>query len=127
MLLALTPVAERAIEHLLFGEHAGRLPVASVGEADELEASVREQTADAVLISPQLSGLSTGHCERVRAMGLRLIGVALDEHDRQDLQSLRDRRDHHPGHRCRRAARRIAPGHATALPVAQRRRRPRAG
>lgn len=87
VLLALTPVAERAIEHLLFGDTPALTPVASVGEADELEATAGEQAADAVLISPQLSGLSTGHCERVRAMGLLLIGVALDDHDREHLKS----------------------------------------
>lgn len=87
VVLALTPVAERAVEHLLFGDTPTVVPVASVGEADELEATAREQTANAVLISPQLSGLTTGHCERVRATGLLLIGVALDDHDRQHLQS----------------------------------------
>jgi Flp pilus assembly CpaE family ATPase len=87
VVLALTPVAERAVEHLLFGDTPTVVPVASVGEADELEATAREQTADAVLISPQLSGLSTGHSERVRATGLLLVGVALDDHDRDDLQS----------------------------------------
>jgi MinD-like ATPase involved in chromosome partitioning or flagellar assembly len=87
VVLALTPVAERAVEHLLFGDTPVVVPVASVGEADELEATARDQTADAVLISPQLSGLTTGHCERVRAMGLLLIGVALDDNDRQHLQS----------------------------------------
>jgi hypothetical protein len=87
VVLALTPVAERAVEHLLFGDTQTVVPVASVGEADELEATAREQTADAVLISPHLSGLSTGHCERVRATGLLLVGVALDDHDRDDLQS----------------------------------------
>jgi Flp pilus assembly CpaE family ATPase len=87
VLLALTPIAERAIEQLLFGENPPVAPVASVGEADELEAAAQEQTAIAVLISPQLSGLSTGHCERVRAAGLRLVGVALDQHDEQALQA----------------------------------------
>lgn len=89
VVLALTPVAERAIEHLLFGEHAPLTPVASVGEADELETTAKEEpVAVAVLVSPQLSGLNTGHCERVRASGLRLVGVALDEHDTEMLRAL---------------------------------------
>lgn len=116
VVLALTPVAERAVEHLLFGDTPVVVPVASVGEADELEASVREQTANAVLISPQLSGLSNGHCERVRAMGLLLIGVALDDHDRQDLQSFAVDSiiapDTDPADLLA-----IAPGHAEAVPV----------
>lgn len=88
VLLALTPVAERAIEHLLFGDTPAVVPIASVGEADELETTAQaHRDAAAVLLSPQLSGLSTGHCERVRARGLRLIGVALDEHDEHALRS----------------------------------------
>lgn len=88
VLLALTPLAERAIEPLLFGADAAVTPLGSVAEADELRRAAQENAARAVLISPGLSGLTTGHCERARAAGLRLIGVALDEHDRHSLHAL---------------------------------------
>jgi hypothetical protein len=87
VVLALTPVAERAIEPWLFGESAGVAPVASVGEADELDRAT-DPGAAAVLISAGLSGLTTAHLERARARGLRLVGVALDEHDHHILTSL---------------------------------------
>ena len=87
VVLALTPIAERAIEPLLFGAEAAVQPFASVGEADELEHAVRP-SADAVLVSPDLSGLTPGHCARVRARGARLVGIALDEHDRRALAAL---------------------------------------
>jgi Flp pilus assembly CpaE family ATPase len=87
-LLALTPIAERAIEPLLFGDDAPAILVSSVAEADELEREARESRAAAALISPQLSGLTGGHCARVRAAGLRLVGLALDERDREALNVL---------------------------------------
>jgi hypothetical protein len=88
VVLALTPVVERAIEPWLFGEHAAVAPIGSVGEADELERSTTAPGLSAVLISPGLSGLTTAHLERARAHGLRLVGIALDEHDEQALNSL---------------------------------------
>jgi len=88
VLLALTPLAERAIEPLLFGEDAAVTPLGSVAEADELTRAAQEHSARAILVSPGLAGLSAGHCERARAAGLRLIGIALDEHDRHCLQAL---------------------------------------
>jgi hypothetical protein len=88
VVLALTPVAERAIEPWLFGEQAAVAPMGSIGEADELERSATEPGLSAVLISPGLSGLTTAHLERARAHGLRLVGIALDEHDEHALSSL---------------------------------------
>lgn len=85
VVLALSPIAERQIEPLLFGEQALLEPVASASEADELERLSCEQDARAVLLSPGLSGLTTGHVERVRATGLRVIGVALDEREQHAL------------------------------------------
>jgi len=87
VVLALTPIAERAIEPLLVGPEAAVQPLASVGEADELEHAVGP-TADAVLVSPDLSGLTSGHCARVRARGARLVGIALDDEDRRALAAL---------------------------------------
>ncbi len=68
VVLALTPVAERAIEPLLFGAHAVVEPLASVGEADELDHELGPHT-EAVLLSPDLSGLTPAHCVRARARG----------------------------------------------------------
>src|SRR5207247_1584372 len=87
VVLALTPVAERAIEPLLFGAQAVVEPLASVGEADELDHELGP-TTEAVLLSPDLSGLTSAHCVRARARGARLVGIALDEGDRQALSAL---------------------------------------
>jgi Flp pilus assembly CpaE family ATPase len=87
VVLALTPVAERAVEPLLFGAQAVVEPLASVGEADELDHELGPNT-EAVLLSPDLSGLTPAHCVRARARGARLVGIALDEHDRQALSAL---------------------------------------
>jgi hypothetical protein len=88
VVLALTPVAERAIEPWLFGEQAAVAPIRSVAEADELKRSTAEPGLSAILISPGLSGLTTAHLERARARGLRLVGIALDEHDERALSAL---------------------------------------
>ena len=87
VVLALAPVAERAIEPLLFGAQALVEPLASVGEADELDHELGPNT-EAVLLSPDLSGLTPAHCVRARARGARLVGIALDEHDRKALSAL---------------------------------------
>src|SRR5919201_749909 len=87
VVLALAPVAERAIEPLLFGAGAVVEPLASVGEADELDHELGPNT-EAVLLSPDLSGLTPAHCVRARARGARLVGIALDENDRQALGAL---------------------------------------
>jgi Flp pilus assembly CpaE family ATPase len=88
VVLALTPLAERAIEPLLFGGRA-RLTVAEhVSEADELARLAHDTAARTVLLSPGLSGITTSCCERLRAAGLRLIGLALDEHDEHALKQL---------------------------------------
>ena len=87
VVLALTPAAERAIEPLLFGPEAVVEPRASVGEADELEHEVSPQI-DALLLSPDLSGLTPAHCARARSRGARLVGIALDDQDRHALATL---------------------------------------
>jgi Flp pilus assembly CpaE family ATPase len=88
VVLALTPVAERAVEHLLFGRAAVLEPRASAAEADELEQEVLAAEADLVLLSPDLSGLTAAHCARARASGARVVGVALDAGQRQELLAL---------------------------------------
>jgi Flp pilus assembly CpaE family ATPase len=89
VVLALSPLSEREIERLLFDADAPLELAASVLEADELLRTVQEEHGiEAVLLSPELSGLSPAHCERVRATGARLVGVALDQHERELLDTL---------------------------------------
>ena len=89
VVLALTPIAEQALAALLFGPQASLIPLASVAEADELESEIASRAGvQAVLVSPALSGLSGGHCARVRAQSVRLIGVAVDEREQQALREL---------------------------------------
>jgi Flp pilus assembly CpaE family ATPase len=88
VVLALTPVAERAIEHLLFGRDAVIEPRASAAEADELDHEVPVAAAAAVLVSPDLSGLNPAHCARARACGARVVGLARDSRERQELLAL---------------------------------------
>lgn len=88
VVLALSPLAERQIEALLFDADAPLELTRSVVEADELQGTVREQRPETVLLSPELSGLTSAHCERVRATGTRLVGLALDQHERDALAAL---------------------------------------
>jgi hypothetical protein len=88
LVLALTPLAERAIEATLFdGEDASLELLCSVGEADELLRTISTERPDAVLLSPGLAGLTPGHCERIRSAGVRLVGLALDQRDTEALSS----------------------------------------
>lgn len=89
VILALTPLAERTIEHLLFGPDAIIDPCASIAEGDELDTTIPNAgDASAILLSASLSGLTAGHCAQARRAGLRLIGVALDDRDRASLEAL---------------------------------------
>jgi len=88
ILLALTPDAERAVEHLVFGREAVLEARASAADADELEREVALCEAATVLVSPDLSGLTAGHCARVRARGVRVAGLAKDSRERQQLLAL---------------------------------------
>ena len=88
VVLALTPMAERAVEHLLFGRDAVVEPRASAAEAAELDHEVPVAAAAAVLVSPDLSGLTAGHCARARGCGARVVGLASDSRERQELLAL---------------------------------------
>ncbi len=88
VVLALTPLAEREVEPLLFDNDAPLTLVSSVAEADDLQRAVEHEAPDAVLLSPELSGLTAAHCARVRASGARLVGLALDEREREALAAL---------------------------------------
>lgn len=88
IVLALSPMAERQVESLLFDADPPLELLSSVAVADELQREAQDRRPDAVLLSPELSGLTPGHCERVRATGTRLVGLALDQHERDALDTL---------------------------------------
>jgi hypothetical protein len=89
VMLALTPLVEREVENELFGATPSVEIVASAAEAEELEELVRMHgTADAVLVSADLSGLTGGHLAAASAAGLRVIGLSLDEVGRDALRGL---------------------------------------
>lgn len=88
LLLALTPLAERSVEELLFGSERPVAVVGSATDAGELLALTDRNDADAVLLSAELAGLGEQHCARLRAHGLRLLGLALDEHNTDTLTAL---------------------------------------
>lgn len=88
VVLALSPLAEREVESLLFDATAPLSLLASVVEADELDRAIEEHKPEAVLVSPGLPGLTAAHCERLRAQTVRLVGLALDDRDRDDLLGL---------------------------------------
>src|SRR5919106_217951 len=87
VVLGLTPVAERSVEHLLFGRDAVLEPLAGAADADDLERTVFEADTAAVLLSSDLAGLTSGHCARIRATGVGVIGLAKDSWERQRLRA----------------------------------------
>jgi DNA-binding NarL/FixJ family response regulator len=88
LLLGVRPIAEGQIRDALFGTDRTLTVVASAVEAAELCALAEHHSADAVLVSPNLSGLEAGHCARLRAAGLCVVGLALDERDAAVLAAL---------------------------------------
>lgn len=87
VVLALTPVAEHALGDHLFGPAPAVTVCASIAEADELVSDTLIE-ADAVLLSPGLSGLTESWCATVRATGTRVVGVALDQREQDALDRL---------------------------------------
>ena len=86
LLLGLTPLTERAIEDALF---SGQLAVVgSAADAGELLSLAERADADAVLLSPELSGLTEAHTVRLRSRGLRLVGLAFDARSAEALRAL---------------------------------------
>jgi hypothetical protein len=79
VLLALSPRDEQAVEHLLFDKEATFALVASALDAAELERVADGHGAEVVLVSPELPGLSPALCTQLRASGLRVVGLALDD------------------------------------------------
>lgn len=90
VVLALTPLAERQVEPLLF-DTSEREPLgllASVLLAAELQRIVERHKPDAVLLSPGLSGITRAHCQALRTDGVRVIGLALDARETDELTAL---------------------------------------
>ena len=88
ILLALTPLVEREVEADLFGATPSVDIVGSAAVADELPELARTQRAEALLVSPDLAGLTGAHCAAANAAGLRVIGLALDDVGREALGGL---------------------------------------
>jgi Flp pilus assembly CpaE family ATPase len=87
LLLGVTPLAERQIEEQLFGPEQEVAVVGSAADARELLALAERRHADAVLLAPELPALDAGGCARLRSLGLRLLGLALDEQNAQMLEA----------------------------------------
>ena len=88
LLLGLTPLSEREVEEQLFGPEQAAAVVGSAADAAELLALAERRHADAVLVAPELPGLDAGACARLRSHGLRLLGLALDDHNVRALDAL---------------------------------------
>lgn len=88
LLLGLTPLAERQVEDELFGGEQTIAIAGSAAEASELLALAERCDAGAALLSPELPGLDTAACSRLRSHGLRLLGLALDDHNADTLIAL---------------------------------------
>jgi MinD-like ATPase involved in chromosome partitioning or flagellar assembly len=88
LLLGLTPLAERQVEEQLFAAEQPTAIVGSAPDASELLALSERCHADAVLLAPELPALDAAVCARLRSHGLRLIGLALDEHNARTLDEL---------------------------------------
>ena len=89
VVLALSPLVERTIEPLLFGDQAAVKVAATVDQLAALERILLiAREAEALLISADLPGLTPALLTRARSHGLRLIGIATDERDAQALRQL---------------------------------------
>jgi hypothetical protein len=89
VILALTPLAEREVESLLFDEADATVTlVSSVAEADDLTRAIEDERPDAILLSCELSGITPAHCARAKTAGVRIVGLALDDHERDALKGL---------------------------------------
>jgi hypothetical protein len=89
VILALTPLAEREVESLLFDESDAKVTLtSSVAEADDLARAIEDERPDAILLSCELSGITPAHCARAKTAGVRIVGLALDGQERDALKRL---------------------------------------
>jgi Flp pilus assembly CpaE family ATPase len=78
VLLGLAPPDEQAIEELLYGSEQLNI-IAGGASASELIGLAAARAADAVLLSHDLPALDGGTVARLRAKGLRAVGVAASD------------------------------------------------
>ena len=90
MLLALSPIVEQRIAPLLFGEQAAVTVAASLVELAALDRTLADSDgeSEALLVSADLPDLTPSLLSRARSHGLRLVGIATDEHDAALLREL---------------------------------------
>jgi Flp pilus assembly CpaE family ATPase len=78
VLLGLAPPDEQAIEELLYGSEQLNI-IAGGASASELIGLAAAHAADAILLSHDLPALDAGTISRLRAKGLRTVGVAASD------------------------------------------------
>lgn len=78
VLLGLAPPDERAIEEILYGSELLSI-LAGGASGSELIGLASAHAVDAVLLSHDLPGLDAGCVSRLRAKGLRTVGVAVSD------------------------------------------------
>lgn len=90
VLLALSPMVEQRIATLLFGGQAAVTVAASLVELAALERTLADCTAnaEALLVSADMPDLTASLLSHARTKGLRLVGIATDEHDAALLRDL---------------------------------------
>jgi hypothetical protein len=88
VLLGLTPLAERQIEEQLFGGEQAISVAGSAADAHELLALAERRRADAAILAAELPNLDAPVCAQLRSYGLRLVGLALDDHNADTLTAL---------------------------------------
>jgi hypothetical protein len=90
VLLALSPLVEQQIAPLLFGSEATVTVAASLVELAGLERTLadNDRQAEALLVSADLPDLTASRLSRARSHGLRLVGIASDDHDATVLRDL---------------------------------------
>ena len=83
VLLALSPLVEQQIAPLLFGQDAAVTVAASLVELAALERTLADNAsnAEALLVSADIPDLTASLLSRARSRGLRLVGIASDDHD----------------------------------------------
>jgi len=90
VLLALSPIVEQRIATLLFGGQAAVTVAASLVELGALERTLADNNAnaEALLVSADMPDLTASLLSHARSKGLRLVGIATDEHDATLLRDL---------------------------------------